>query len=317
MCDSFTTETRVAQKKEKSTPKAGKSGQGDGSALAKAIAAFKIDDEELAPEIEAAAFRSGRYPHAEEMKKKPYERELEALQIELLKAKDWITTEKERVVIVFEGRDAAGKGGAIHRVTQHLNPRDVRVVALSKPTEAEQGQWYFQRYVQQMPTRGEKVLFDRSWYNRGGVEPVMGFCTPEQTAHFLHEVPQFESMLVRDGIRIVKLFLTIGHEMQLKRLHARQADPLKRWKLSPIDFKAVGKWDAYSEAFDTMIGQTNTEDAPWHIIKGNDKRRTRLAVIRQILSVLPYPGKDDRLVGDQDRKIVLTAEKFLHKGGEG
>ncbi|MBP0577705.1 polyphosphate kinase 2 [Labrys sp. LIt4] len=295
------------------TKKAGK--QAD-EALRKAIAGFRLDEPDLPPEIDEAAFRSGNYPHKEKLKSKLYERDLHALQIELLKAQTWVKEQGERVVVVFEGRDAAGKGGAIHRFTQHLSPRDARVVALSKPTPTEQGQWYFQRYVSQLPTKGEIVIFDRSWYNRGGVEPVMGFCTPEQTDKFLHEAPQFEAMLVRDGIRLFKLFLTIGQAMQLKRLHARYTDPLKQWKLSPIDHKAVGKWDAYSEAYDRMLAATDTVDTPWTIIKANDKLRTRLAVIRAVLANLPYPDKDEKLVGGQDSKIVLSAEDFLANGGE-
>jgi polyphosphate kinase len=284
--------------------------------LAEAIAAFHIGDEELPAEIEAASFQSGDYPHAGKLKSKIYERELLALQIELQKAQTWVKEQGERVVIVFEGRDAAGKGGAIHRFTQHLNSRLVRVAALPKPSPTEEGQWYFQRYVAHMPTRGEIVIFDRSWYNRGGVEPVLGFCTPEQTTQFLHEAPHFETMLVRDGVRLFKLFLTIGQAMQLKRLHARHADPLKQWKLSPVDYQSVEKWDAYSQAYDTMLGQTDTVDAPWTIVKGNDKHRTRLATIRRVLADLPYPDKDEKLVGAQDDKIVLTAGQFLERGGE-
>jgi len=306
----------VAQKKSKKADKSVDDNKKSGKALAEAIATFRIEDEELSPLIDDAAFGSGDYPYEDKMKSGDYEDELQALQIELLKVLDWVRAEGERVVVVFEGRDAAGKGGAIHRVTQHLNPRVARVVALTKPTDVEQGQWYFQRYAQAMPTKGEIVIFDRSWYNRAGVEPVMGFCTPEQTQHFLNEVPQFEAMLVRDGIHLVKLYLTIGHEMQLKRLHARHADPLKRWKLSPIDYQSIDKWDAYSDALDTMLGRTDTLEAPWYVIKGNDKNRARLAVIRQILSALPYPNKEEKLVHDQDKKIVLDAQAFLHKGGE-
>lgn len=288
----------------------------NGDALKRAIAAFKLDAQELAPEIDAAAFGSGNYPHKEKLKSKVYKREIRALQIELLKALDWVKEQGERVVVIFEGRDTAGKGGAIHRFAQHLSPRDARVAALPKPTPTEQGQWYFQRYASELPTKGEILIFDRSWYNRGGVEPVMGFCTPEQTDQFLHEAPQFEAMLVREGIHLFKLFLTIGQAMQLKRLHARFVDPLKQWKLSPVDHQAVGKWDAYSEAYDRMLAATDTVDTPWTIIKGNDKYRTRLAAIRSVLVGLPYPDKDEKLVGAQDHKIVLTAERFLAKGGE-
>ncbi len=296
------------------TKKTGK--KKEGGKLEEAIAAFKLEVADLAPEIDEAAFESGDYPHREKLKSKVYERELLALQIELQKLQTWVEAQGERLVVVFEGRDAAGKGGAIHRFTQHLSPRDARIVALPKPTPTELGQWYFQRYASQMPTKGEIVIFDRSWYNRGGVEPVMGFCTPEQTDKFLHETPQFEAMLVRDGIRLFKLFLSIGQAMQLKRLHARYTDPLKQWKLSPIDHQAVGKWDAYSNAYDRMLAATDTVDTPWTIIKANDKYRTRLAAIRSVLAELPYPDKDEKLVGAQDHDVVLTAGRFLAKGGE-
>ena len=284
--------------------------------LADAIASFRVDDPDLPPEIDDAAFISGDYPYTEKLKSKIYHRDLLALQIELLKAQAWVEEQGERVVIVFEGRDGAGKGGAIHRFAQHLNPRDVQVVALPKPTPTEEGQWYFQRYVPHMPSKGKITIFDRSWYNRGGVEPVMGFCTPQQTKQFLHEAPHFEAMLVRDGIRLFKIFLTIGQAMQLKRLHARHTDPLKQWKLSPVDYKSAEKWDAYSQAFDTMLGATDTVDTPWMIVKGNDKYRTRLAAIRCVLEDLPYADKDEKLVGAQDRKIALTVGQFLARGGE-
>jgi polyphosphate kinase 2 len=284
--------------------------------IAAAVAGLADDKANLPASVAAAAFASGEYPHALPLDPKPYTRELEALQLQLQTLVDHVRDKGERVVVVFEGRDAAGKGGAIHRVTQHLNPRLVRVVALPKPTEAEAGQWYFQRYVAHMPTRGEIVIFDRSWYNRAGVETVMGFCTPEECDRFLTEVPAFEGALVRDGIRLVKIYLSIGREMQLKRLYARRKDPLKRWKLSPIDYESAGRWDAYSEALDRMLAASDTGAAPWTIIKGNDKLRTRLQVIRRILGACDYPARDKRLVGDVDRKIVLSAAAFLGDGGE-
>lgn len=280
-------------------------------ALKKAIGEFRLDDIDLPPEIDDAAFRSGNYPHKDKLKSKSYERELRALQIELLKAQTWVKAQSERVVVVFEGRDTAGKGGAIHRFTQHLSPRDARVVALPKPTLTEQGQWYFQRYVGQLPTKGEIAIFDRSWYNRGGVEPVMGFCTPEQTDQFLHEAPQFEAMLVRDGIRLFKLFLTIGQAMQLKRLHARYADPLKQWKLSPIDLASLGKWDEYTEAKEAMFFYTDTADAPWIIVKSDDKKRARLACMTHFLWSLPYPNKDLSIVRPPDPLIVGSTEHVI------
>jgi len=280
------------------------------------VASFRIDMDKLPRKIEEAAFRSGNFPYDKQLKTERYEKELEGLQIELLKMLDWVKAKGERVVIVFEGRDAAGKGGAIARVTQHLNPRYVPIVALPKPDEREAGQWYFQRYVEHMPSKGQIVIFDRSWYNRAGVERVFNFCTPAQTTEFLHEAPNFETMLARDGIRIIKLFLTIGREMQMKRLHARWHDPLKRWKLSPLDFKASDNWDDYSAAFEKMLSTTDSAAAPWTIFRANDKHRTRLEVIRHILDVVPYEGKDRTVVGTADSKIVLSAPAYLAEGGE-
>lgn len=284
--------------------------------IAAAVAGLSDDAAALPPTVGAAAFASGDYPHALPLESKRYERDLVALQLQLQTLVDHVRAKGERLVVVFEGRDAAGKGGAIHRVTQHLNPRLVRVVALSKPTEAEAGQWYFQRYVAHMPSKGEIVIFDRSWYNRAGVETVMGFCTEEERDRFLDEVPGFEAALTRDGIRFVKIYLSIGREMQLKRLYARRGDPLKRWKLTPIDYESAGRWEAYSDALDSMLAASDTKAAPWTIIKGNDKRRTRLEVIRRILGACDYPGRDKKLVGDVDDKIVLSAKAFLKDGGE-
>jgi len=278
--------------------------------------AFDIEADTLPEAIVEAAFRSGDYPHRKRMKRKPYEKQLEPLQIELQKLLSWVRETGERIVIVFEGRDGAGKGGAIARFTQHLNPRQARVVALSKPSDTEKGQWYFQRYAAQMPAAGEIVFFDRSWYNRAGVERVMGFCTPEQTEDFLREAPQFEGMLTRDGIRLIKVFLTIGREMQITRLHARWHDPLKRWKLSPIDFEALPRFEAYSEAFERMLSRTSTEAGPWSVVRANDKFRTRLNTIRLVLNAIPYKGKDEDAIGEIDDEIVLSAESYLAKGGE-
>jgi polyphosphate kinase 2 len=277
---------------------------------------FKFDVPSLPKWIDKAALRSGAYPYDDKMKRKAYDRELRLAQIELLKLLSWVKDEGKRLVIVFEGRDAAGKGGVIARVTQHLNPRSVRVVALPKPTDEEARQWYFQRYVARMPPRGEIALFDRSWYNRAGVERVFDFCTPTQTEEFLREAPVFETMLTRDGVHIIKIFLSIGVEMQMKRLHARWHDPLKRWKLSDIDFKAIEKYDDYSRAFERMLEATDCPEAPWMVVLANDKRRERLAVIRHILTALPYTGKDEKAVGAVDKKILLTAKQFLANGGE-
>jgi polyphosphate kinase 2 len=278
--------------------------------------AFDIEAKTLPDAIVDAAFRSGDYPHGKRMKRKRYEREIEPLQIELQKLATWAREKRERIVIVFEGRDGAGKGGTIGRFTQHLNPRQARVVALSKPSDTEAGQWYFQRYAAQMPTAGEIVFFDRSWYNRAGVERVMGFCTPEQTEALLREAPAFEGMLARDGIRLIKLFITIGPEMQMLRLHARWHDPLKRWKLSPIDFEAIPRFEAYSQAFDEMLARSTTKWAPWHVVRGNDKLRARLNAIRHVLLAIPYEGRDEAAIGELDRKVVVDVEHYLKTGGE-
>jgi polyphosphate kinase 2 len=266
-----------------------------------------IDDPELPDWIARRAFTSGGYPYEKKMKRRTYERELLALQIELVKVQDWVAKAGERVVIVWEGRDAPGKGGTIKRFIEHLNPRMVRIVALPKPGDRERGQWYFQRYVAELPAAGELALFDRSWYNRAGVEPVMGFCTPEETAEFLDEAPKFEAMLVRDGIRLFKFWLTIGREEQLRRLHARRHDPLKRWKLSPIDLRAADMWDDYTRARQTMFQATDSAIAPWTVVKLNDKRRGRLNCIRHVLAALDYPQKDERAAGSVDPTIVGSA----------
>ncbi|PZN96617.1 MAG: polyphosphate kinase 2 [Hyphomicrobiales bacterium] len=278
--------------------------------------AFDIEAPTLPAAIVDAAFRSGDYPYGKRMKRKRYDKELEPLQIELQKLATWVRESGERIVIVFEGRDGAGKGGTISRFTQHLNPRQARVVALSKPSDTEAGQWYFQRYAAQMPTKGEIVFFDRSWYNRAGVERVMGFCTPDQTEALLHEAPAFEGMLVRDGVRLIKLFITIGPQMQMVRLHDRWHDPLKRWKLSPIDFEAIPRFEAYSQALDEMLAKSSAPWAPWHVIRGNDKLRARLNAIRHVLLAIPYKGRDEAAIGELDDKIVVSAEHYLQKGGE-
>jgi polyphosphate kinase 2 len=277
---------------------------------------FAIQRKELPPGIDAAAMESGGYPYGKKMKRERYDEELYALQIELLKLQAWVKDKGERVVIVFEGRDGAGKGGTIHRFTQHLNPRGARIVALARPSDKEQGEWYFQRYVAAMPTRGEITLFDRSWYNRAGVERVMGFATNEQVRLFLKEAPSVEKLLTRAGIRLVKLFLTIGREMQMKRLHARYHDPLKRWKLSPIDFEAIARWKDYSNAFDEMMETTSTDAAPWTIVRANDKLRARLNAIRVVLDQIPYAGRDKSAIGDIDRRIIIDAKGYLKRGGE-
>lgn len=283
---------------------------------ASCVAALAIDAPRLPPEIAERALASGDYPYDEKIKRAAYAEELRRLQIELLKLLDWVEDEGERVVIVVEGRDAAGKGGTIARLTQHLNPRSARIAALGKPSPEQEGQWYFQRYVPHLPTRGEMTVFDRSWYNRAVVEPVFGFATQAQAQAFLREAPRFEAMLARDGVRLVKFFLTIGREMQMKRLHARHHDPLKRWKLSELDYKAIDKWDEFSAAIEAMLRSTDEAAAPWTVVRANDKRRTRLETIRHVLDVIPYAGKDVEAIGEKDRKIVLSASAFLGAGGE-
>lgn len=267
---------------------------------------YSLDQETLDPEILEKAFASGGYPYTEKLKTKTYEQELRLLQIELLKLAIWAQEVGERFVLIFEGRDAAGKGGTIKRFMEHLNPRHAHVVALAKPTEAERGQWYFQRYINHFPTAGDMALFDRSWYNRAGVERVMGFCTPDQVQEFYAEVPDFEHMLVRSKLRLFKFWLTIGQEEQLRRFHGRKTDPLKHWKLSPIDYAAIGKWDEYTKAKDDMFSQTHTEHAPWTVIKANDKKRARLNAMRVVLNAFDYTDKDVNVVGIPDAKIVGT-----------
>lgn len=283
---------------------------------AKQRSGFDVRAAKLPDRIADAALRSGGFPYDSKLKTSDYEDELRQLQIELLKAQDWIKKSGERVILLFEGRDSAGKGGTIKRVIEHLNPRSVKLVALGKPTERELGQWYFQRYVEHLPTRGEMTIFDRSWYNRAGVEKIFGFCTPEQTEAFLTEVPGFESILARDGKFLIKYFLTVGPEMQMKRLHARWHDPLARWKLSDIDFKAIEKWEDYSDAYETILKRTDSAAAPWTVLRANDKRRLRLECIRHLLHSLPYSGKDEKLVARPDASIVLPASTFIGLGGE-
>ena len=243
------------------------------------------------------------YPYATEMGGKDYDREMEGLQIELVKLQAWARRSGARIAIVFEGRDAAGKGGTISRFTENLNPRGARVVALSKPSDTEATQWYFQRYIQHLPAGGEIVLFDRSWYNRGVVEHVFGFCTGTQREQFFHQVPEFEDMLVDEGIHLFKIWLNVGRAEQLRRFLARERDPLKQWKLSKIDVDGLHKWDAYSDAIRETLHRSHTEAAPWTIVKSDDKKRARLAVIRDVLTALDYSGKDAEAIGAGDSAI--------------
>ena len=246
---------------------------------------------------------SPAYPYSEGLKTKKYEKDMAALQIELVKLQAWVRDTGQRIAIVFEGRDAAGKGGTIKRFRENLNPRGARVVALSKPTETEQTQWYFQRYVDHLPAGGEIVFFDRSWYNRAVVEKVFGFCTDAQRAHFFTQVPEFERMLVDEGIHLFKFWLNVGRAEQLRRFLKRESDPLKQWKLSGIDVKGLPRWDAYSEAIDETFDRSHTAEAPWTIIRSDDKKRARLAAIRHVLHRFDYARKDAKAAGTPDAKI--------------
>lgn len=266
---------------------------------------FDIDDPKLPDWVKSEAMESGGFPYKKKMKDDDYKNELEALQKELVKVQFWLQKTGHRVLALFEGRDAAGKGGAIAATREYMNPRSVRTVALAKPTEAERGQWYFQRYVTHFPAAGEFVLFDRSWYNRAGVEPVMGFCTPEQYRQFLEHVPRFEKMVVDENIHFFKFWLDIGREMQLKRFHDRRHDPLRVWKLSSMDIAALGKWDDYTEKRDRMLEETHTAKTPWCVVRANDKRRARIHVIRQMLRSMDYEGRDEAAIGDIDKQILL------------
>ena len=249
-------------------------------------------------------FESGEYPYKQKIRRKDYENRKAELQIELLKVQEWVRETGQKIVCLFEGRDAAGKGGTIKRFTEHLNPRGARVVALDKPTEKERGQWYFQRYIAHLPSAGEIVLFDRSWYNRAGVERVMGFCTANEYLEFMREAPEFERMLARSGIRLFKYWFSVTRDEQLRRFKSRENEPLKHWKLSPIDRKSLNMWDDYTEAKEAMYFYTDTADAPWTIIKSDDKKRARLNCMRHFLSSLPYPGKDKLNIGEPDPLIA-------------
>jgi polyphosphate kinase 2 len=272
---------------------------------------FDIENPKLPGWIDDHALESGGFPYDKKLDDDDYEEQLEALQVELVKLQIWQHKSGARVMSIFEGRDAAGKGGSINAVKMNMNPRSARIVALTKPTETERGQWYFQRYVSTFPTSGEFVLFDRSWYNRAGVEPVMGFCTPEQYEKFMKTVPRFEKLIVHEGIFFFKFYLDIGREMQLKRFHDRRHDPLKIWKLSPMDIAALNKWDDYTAKRDRMIDDCDTDEAPWTIVRNNDKRRGRLELIKHILDAIDYEGKDRQVIGKVDGKIVGRGKKFL------
>lgn len=260
-------------------------------------------------------WRSGAYPYAVRMLRKDYEEQKFVLQTELLKMQNWMKETRQRIVLLFEGRDAAGKGGAIKRFMEHLNPRGARVVALEKPSEVERGQWYFQRYVQHLPTAGEIVLFDRSWYNRAGVERVMGFCAPNEYEEFQRQVPEFERNLVRSGIHLIKFWFSVSRDEQRRRFREREGHPLKQWKLSPIDLASLDKWDDYTKAKEAMFFHTDTADCPWIVIKSDDKKRARLNAMRYVLHSMPYAGKDAKRIGHVDNLLVGRAN-IIHEREE-
>jgi len=252
-------------------------------------------------------WRTGGYPYKFKMLRRDYEREKFLLQTELLKLQSWVKEAHQRVIILFEGRDAAGKGGAIKRMMEHLNPRGARVVALEKPSDVERGQWYFQRYIEHLPTRGEIVMFDRSWYNRAGVERVMGFCSHAEYDEFMRQCPEFERHLVRSGVHLFKFWFSVSRAEQRRRFKERQAHPLKQWKLSPIDMASLDKWDDYTRAKEAMFLHTDTSDSPWTVIKSDCKKRARLNAMRYLLARLPYTNKDAAVLGTVDPLLVGRA----------
>ena len=266
-------------------------------------------DDELADD-----WRDGGYPYRHLMRRATYEAQKYQLQVELLKLQAWVKETGQRVVILFEGRDAAGKGGTIKRFMEHLNPRGARVVALEKPSDVERGQWYFQRYIQHLPTAGEIVLFDRSWYNRAGVERVMGFCTDAEYGEFIRQAPEFERHLVRSGVHVVKFWFSVSQAEQRRRFKERQVHPLKQWKLSPVDLASLDKWDDYTRAKEAMFFETDTADAPWTVIKSDCKKRARLSAMRYVLHKLPYANKSLKTIGKLDPLIVGRAHVVYERG---
>jgi polyphosphate kinase 2 len=254
----------------------------------------------------------GDYPYADKMKVEEYEDEKHALQTELLKVQSWVKEENKKIVIFFEGRDAAGKGGTIKRFMEHLNPRAAHVVALEKPTEREQGEWYYQRYLRHFPTRGEMSLFDRSWYNRAGVEKVMGFCNDREYLEFMRQTPLIERMLVNSDTIFFKYWFSVTRQEQLRRFHSRKHDPLKQWKLSPIDLQSLDKWDAYTQAREAMFFHTDTADSPWNVVRSDDKKRARINCIRHFLHNLDYHDKDHHIVHAPDDKIVGSVNRMYN-----
>jgi len=316
-----------AEKKHKKSKNRLKDKKSSSKVLAGAFPMVALIDEqvrtsippELVAKVKAVKSKkviiSSTYPYPKQMKESEYLEEIELLQIELVKMQAWVKEVGERIVLLFEGRDAAGKGGTIQRFTENLNPRGARVVALAKPSDTERGQWYFQRYIEQLPTKGEIVFFDRSWYNRAGVEHVMGFCTPHEYLEFMRQAPEFERMMVRSGIRVFKFWFSVSREEQLRRFLGRAQDPLKQWKLSPMDVESLGRWESYTKAKEAMLFYTDTADAPWTIVRSDDKNRARLNAMKHILHTIPYAGKDKDVVTAPDRHVVGSA-KTIYEHGE-
>ena len=287
----------------------------DRKALRKALRSARPAAEEVDPdEALAPDWRDGGYPYKNLLRRATYEKEKFKLQVELLKLQNWVKETGARVVIIFEGRDAAGKGGTIKRFMEHLNPRGARVVALEKPTPTELGQWYFQRYVQHLPTRGEIVLFDRSWYNRAGVERVMGFCTDKEYQDFMRQAPEFERHLVSSGVYLIKFWFSVSQAEQRRRFKEREGHPLKQWKLSPVDKASLDKWDDYTRAKEQMFFETDTADSPWTVVKSDCKKRARLNAMRYVLHKLPYDNKDLAQIGKLDPLIVGRAHVVYERG---
>jgi len=290
-----------------------KSNGGDEAQARTAAANHRLAEMKHDPQVIRELFREGKYPYKTKMSRKAYDVHKQELQVELLKVQKWVKETGRRVVMLFEGRDAAGKGGTIKRFMEHMNPRGARVVALDKPTETERGQWYFQRYITHLPTAGEIVLFDRSWYNRAGVERVMNFCNAAEYLEFMRQTPELERMLVNSGIILFKYWFSVTQDEQGRRFKSREKDLLKQWKLSPIDRESRNKWDDYTEAKEAMFFYTDTADAPWTVIKSNDKKRARINCMQHFLGSLAYPNKDTSIVRGPDPLIVGTADTVIHR----
>ena len=290
------------------------------SPLAEELTGLRVDSDDeddpvlLRPDGSVVDTWREDYPYTERMTRAEYDADKRLLQIELIKLQNWVKTTGQKIVLLFEGRDAAGKGGTIKRFTEHLNPRGAQVVALEKPSERERTQWYFQRYVSHLPAAGEIVLFDRSWYNRAGVERVMSFCSAREYLEFMRQAPDFERMLVRSDMSLVKFWFSVSRSEQRTRFAVRQIDPVRQWKLSPMDLASLDRWDAYTEAKEAMFFYTDTADAPWTVVKSNDKKRARLAAMRHVLHAFDYDGKDAEVAGTPDPLIIGRGADLFEQG---